>query len=175
MNEEYSISACHENDFSWIRCDGKGSFANSPMLKDWCEGEIDAGATCIVVDLEECKAMDSTFMGTMAGLAMRLLKLPGGKLQVAEPSERNRKSLEDLGLDVLMEIDPEDASWRELKDGVRSKLVVCKTSDENLGQGTHVLDAHKKLCEADEKNIEKFGTVLDYLEAEVKAKEADKQ
>ena len=102
MSEEYSISACHENEFSWIRCEGKGSFVNSPMLKDWCEQEINAGVSCIVVDLEECKGMDSTFMGTMAGLAMRLMKLPGGKLQVAEPSECNRKSLEDLGLDALM-------------------------------------------------------------------------
>lgn len=101
-------------------------------------------------------------------------QITGGKLQVAEPGERNRKSLEDLGLDVLMEIDPEDASWRDVMDGVRSRLVACKTSDEDLGRGVHVLDAHKKLCEADEKNIEKFGTVLDYLEAEVQAKDADK-
>jgi anti-sigma B factor antagonist len=173
VSEDYSISACHENEFSWIRCEGKGSFVNSPMLKDWCEEEIKAGVTCIVVDLEECKGMDSTFMGTMAGLAMRLLKLPGGKLQVAEPSERNRKSLEDLGLDVLMEIDPQEASWQDLKENVRSNLVACKASEENLGQGVHVLDAHRKLCEADDRNAQKFGTVLDYLEAEVKAKEQD--
>jgi len=32
----------------------------------------------------------------------------------------------------------------------------------------HVLDAHKLLCEADENNDEKFSTVLDVLEAELK-------
>ena len=72
-----------------------------------------AGVSSIVVDLEECKGMDSTFMGTMAGLAMRLMKIPGGKLQVAAPSDRSRKSLEDLGLDVLMDIDPQESSWRD--------------------------------------------------------------
>ena len=145
------------------------------MVKDWCEREIAAGVTSIVVDLEQCKGMDSTFMGTMAGLAMRLMKVPGGKLQVAEPSERNRKSLEDLGLDVLMEIDPQESSWRNSMEGIRAKLVACKADEEKIGQGVHVLDAHRKLCEADKRNTEKFGTVLDYLEAEVKAKEADNE
>ncbi|MDG1357893.1 MAG: STAS domain-containing protein [Akkermansiaceae bacterium] len=173
MSEEYSISAYHNNEFSWIRCDGKGSFINSPLVKDWCEKELGAGATCIVVDLEECKGMDSTFMGTMAGLAMRLMKLPKGRLQIAGPSERSRKSLEDLGLDVLMDIDPEEASWRQSIEDIRANLVACRGSDEKVGQGVHVLDAHRKLCEADNRNTEKFGTVVDYLEAEVKAKQSD--
>ncbi len=173
MSEEYSISAYHNNEFSWIRCDGKGSFINSPVIKDWCEKELGAGATRIVIDLEECKGMDSTFMGTMAGLAMRLMKLPEGRLQIAGPSERSRKSLEDLGLDVLMDIDPQEASWRQSIEDIRANLVACRGSDEKVGQGVHVLDAHRKLCEADNRNTEKFGTVLDYLEAEVKAKQSD--
>lgn len=175
MSEEYSISAYHGSDFSWIRCDGKGSFLSSPVIKDWCEKELQSGSTCIVVDLENCKGMDSTFMGTMAGLAMRLMKLPEGKLQIAGPSERSRKSLEDLGLDVLMEIDPEDAGWQKTISDVRSKLVVCEGSVPKVSQGVHVLDAHRKLCEADNRNTEKFGTVLDYLEAEVKAKQDDNE
>lgn len=175
MSEENSISACHEDEFSWIRCEGKGSFLNSPTLKDWCEREIENGANCIVVDLQACKGMDSTFMGTMAGLAMKLMKLPEGKLQVADPGERTRKSLEDLGLDVLMQIDPADACWRSLSNDIRSRLATCEASQEKLSQGVHVLDAHKKLCEADARNTQKFGTVLDYLEAEVKAKESTDQ
>lgn len=175
MSKDNSISASHESEFSWIRCDGKGSFLNSPMLKDWCEREIANGVTCIVVDLEGCKGMDSTFMGTMAGLAMRLMKLPEGKLQVAEPGERNRKSLEDLGLDVLMQIDPKDACWRSKISDVRSNLETCEVMQGKVDQAPHVLEAHKKLCEADENNTRKFGTVLDFLEAEVKAKESAKQ
>ena len=171
MSEEYSISAYHDNDCSWIRCDGKGSFLSSPIIKNWCENELKAGATRIVVDLENCKGMDSTFMGTMAGLAMRLMKLPEGKLQIAGPSDRSRKSLEDLGLDVLMEIDPKDADWQNSIGDVRSKLVACEELAPRVNQGVHVLDAHRKLCEADNRNTEKFGTVLDYLEAEVKTKE----
>ena len=144
-------------------------------MKDWCEQEIANGTTCLVIDLAGCKGMDSTFMGTMAGLAMRLMKLPEGKLQVAEPGDRNRKSLEDLGLDVLMQIDPVDAFWRSQISDVRAHLKPCETIQAKIDQAPHVLEAHKKLCEADEDNTRKFGTVLDFLEAEVKAKESAKK
>ncbi|MEJ6571678.1 MAG: STAS domain-containing protein [Akkermansiaceae bacterium] len=175
MSKYNSISALHGSEFSWIRCDGKGSFLNSPMLKDWCEQEVANGTTCLVVDLAGCKGMDSTFMGTMAGLAMRLMKLPEGKLQVAEPGDRNRKSLEDLGLDVLMQIDPADALWRSHISDVRDNLKPCELIQDKVDQAPHILESHRKLCEADEGNTQKFGTVLDFLEAEVKAKESAKK
>ncbi|NWK57316.1 hypothetical protein HW115_16975 [Verrucomicrobiaceae bacterium N1E253] len=114
--------------------------------------------------------MDSTFMGTLAGLAMRLMKRPRGTLQIAEPGEKNRKSLEDLGLDVLMSIEPEDAAWRHRLEHVRSHLKPYAEEERKPANAPEVLEAHRKLVEADERNNEKFGTVLDFLEAEVKAK-----
>ena len=76
-----------------------------------------------MVDLGECTGMDSTFMGTLAGMAARLSALDRGVLQIADPGERNRRSLEDLGLDFLMEIDPPAAVWRGRVDAIRSRLV----------------------------------------------------
>jgi hypothetical protein len=111
-------------------------------------------------------------MGTMAGIAMKLAKLPNGQLDVANPGEKNCNSLEDLGLGVLMNIDPQDAEWKKQIPDIEKKLQPYAVVTEKPGTGSHVLDAHKKLCEADEKNTEKFGTVLEFLEAEVKAKES---
>ena len=174
MITEPSILASHESEFSWIRCEGKGSFKNSSTLKDWCESEIKLGAKCLVVDLEACKGMDSTFMGTLAGLAMRLMKIPEGKLQVAEPGEKNRNSLEDLGLDSLIQIDPDGTSWSDQIDEIRNKLEPCEPCSDSFREGDSVLEAHIKLCEADSRNSEKFATVLDYLGAEVEAKKKRK-
>ena len=112
-------------------------------------------------------------MGTMAGIAMKLAKLPDGKMEVASPGDKNRSSLEDLGLDVLMTIDPEDAEWQQQFDEIEGKLHSCEASCEKIEQASHVLGAHQNLCDADEKNNEKFGTVLEFLEAEVKAKESE--
>ena len=174
MSAENSILIHRESEFSWIRCEGKGSFLNSPALKKWADGEIDDGAGCVVVDLAACTGMDSTFMGTLAGLAMRLMKQASGALEIAEPGERNRKSLEDLGLDALMTIEPENALWGEQLDRVRSQLKPYDGASNKPANAPAVLEAHQKLCEADDRNTEKFGTVLDFLEAEVKAKKDSK-
>lgn len=130
------------------------------------------GINHIVIDLSQCTGMDSTFMGTMAGIAMKLMKQSGGKLEVAKPGDKNRQSLEDLGLDVLMSIDPEDAEWQNQIEDIECKLSPCEVPTEKVNKATHVLDAHKKLCDADENNQRKFGTVLEFLEAEVKAKQS---
>lgn len=154
------------DDFSWIRCEGKGSFTNSPQMKQWAETHVAAGKHCVVIDLELCTGMDSTFMGTMAGIAMRIAKLPDGVLQVTGASDKNRSSLEDLGLSMLLEIEPENADWQANISNIRSSLKAMTESDA-VDSTQHVLDAHKLLCEADESNDEKFSTVLDVLEAEL--------
>lgn len=160
--------------FSWIRFEGKGSFMNSPVIKAFGDGRIGAGETHLVVDLEACTGMDSTFMGTLAGMAARLSALEGGGLQIAEPGERNRRSLEDLGLDFLMEIDPPDAAWRGNLDAIRAELHAPQVSG-TLGRAQrarHVLDAHQALAEINDENACGFAGVVSQLEKEMETKSA---
>ena len=139
---------------------------NSPKLKAWADEQLKSGIVHIVIDLEVCTGMDSTFMGTMAGLAMRLVKTPGGILEVASANEKNSQSLDDLGLSSLMQINPESASWSGQEGGIRKSLI--EYGQVNSADRTqHVFDAHKTLCDADDSNNEKFSTVLDCLEAEL--------
>lgn len=139
---------------------------NSPQMKTWAESQIKNGILTIVVDLELCTGMDSTFMGTMAGMAMKLAKKQGGSLQVAGASDKNRRSLEDLGLSMLLKIDPKDAPWQNNLTSIRSSLKEHSTA-EQVDKTQHVLDAHKILCQAHGSNDDKFATVLDVLEAEL--------
>ncbi len=150
--------------FVWIRLKGKGSFANSPSLRGFIERSMESGETRFVIDLGECPAMDSTFMGTLAGLAMRLSKNPEGRLQLNGVCERNRESLGDLGLDELLEIDPVDSEWRPHVDDVRETLEPLEEDGEESADPEHLLEAHRKLCEASEGNVKKFSTVLEVLE-----------
>lgn len=167
VNDNNKILVGKFKSISWIRCEGKGSFNNSQRMKQWAEAHIDAGGNVIVVDLEECTGMDSTFMGTMAGIAMKLAKLPNGVLQVVGANHRNKSSLEDLGLCMLLEVDPENPEWKPNMNSMRASLKEGPELSTN-DSFEHVLDAHKLLCEADENNDEKFSTVLDVLEAELK-------
>jgi anti-anti-sigma factor len=149
--------------YVWVRINGKGSFNSSPPLKGFVERRIESGETRFVIDLGDCPAMDSTFMGTLAGLAMRLAKSSGGRLQLNGVCDRNRQSLEDLGLDELIDIDPADTEWRAHVDDVRGSLEPVQDEAE-ASDAAHVLEAHRQLCEASEENVKKFATVRDVLE-----------
>ncbi len=167
VTQEATILAGVFDGFTWIRCEGKGSFANSPVLKGYAEARIAAGEKLIVVDLGACGGMDSTFMGTLAGIAAGLA--PGaGSLQVAEPGDRNRRSLEDLGLDFVMSVDPPDAVWRVAIDSVRSALEpVLAGSKPGISQrALEVLEAHRNLSSLNPANAAAFKDVVRSLERE---------
>jgi len=145
---------------------------NSPVVKAFGDERIAAGETRLVVDLGACTGMDSTFMGTLAGAAARLSALDGGVLQIADPGERNRRSLEDLGLDFLMEIDPPAAIWRGKVEAIRSELKPPQPPG-TLGQiqrTRHVLEAHQNLTDINDKNAREFGNVVSMLENELAGK-----
>jgi anti-sigma B factor antagonist len=157
--------------FSWIRCEGKGSFMNSLAVKEFGEARIDAGVMRLVIDLEKCVAMDSTFMGTLAGMANRI-KEQGGKLQVTGASDKSRNSLEDLGLDFLMEINVDDEVWADVRGQARDLLKekVAGVKAGTVMRARHVLEAHEVLSEANEANEKKFSEVVKLLEEELAVK-----
>lgn len=164
--------------FCWARCEGKGDFRCSSTLKECAEEFLKAGCHCIVVDLEACTGMDSTFMGVLAGLAMRIKNCQGGgRLEVAGANEKNRASLEDLGLDALMEIDPTAAVWQENKDAWRANL--CRwVKGKPLSQQDRcreVLEAHQTLCAANPANVVKFDEVVKMLQQELQPESGIKQ
>ena len=158
--------------FSWIRCEGKGSFLNSSAVKVFGDERISAGEKCLVVDLGACTGMDSTFMGTLAGMAARLSASEGAVLQIADPGSRNRRSLEDLGLDFLMEIDPPASVWRGKMDTIREGLYPPQhpATNSQLQRAIQVLEAHKVLADTSDQNAGKFSDIVTLLEAEVAEK-----
>jgi len=173
VTAENAILVGNFDGFTWIRCEGKGSFLTSPALKEFAEARIALGERCIVVDLGGCTGMDSTFMGTLAGLSARL-SAPGGKVQVADAGDRNRRSLEDLGIDFLVEIDPPVAPWRGKVDEIRLALAPLQPPGLPglLDRAKHVLEAHKVLSSANGENAKKFAGVVSLLEAEVASKQS---
>src|SRR5215831_8403547 len=88
----------------WIRVEGNGSSTNSTALKEFAKEVIDRGAREFIVDLSNCPVMDSTFMGTLAGISLRLRELGEGCLYVVNLNERNAESVCSLGLDQLFNV-----------------------------------------------------------------------
>ena len=129
------------------------------------------GETHFVIDLGSCTGMDSTFMGFLAGLATGLNKTKGW-VQIADPGERNRKSLEDLGLDFLVDIEPTNAPWCGKIEEIRGELIpfTPKQLMDAHDRARHVLESHQTLAETSEENADRFENVLKILEKEVLGK-----
>lgn len=165
----------HEfSDCLWVRCSSRGCFVNSPALKALAEKYLEKGGRYIVVDLEICPGVDSTFMGTLAGLARRCMALDGS-IQVASPTPRTRAAMEGLGLDMMLEIDPPDAPWQSelaLRREVLSQDENAAVEEERrelseMARTKHVLEAHNMLRSMNKKNDETFGYVCETLEEDL--------
>jgi anti-sigma B factor antagonist len=149
----------------WVRVEGKGNFLNSGSLKQFAQEMVNRGYREFVFDLEHCAMMDSTFMGTMAAVALRLKELGQGHLHVVHCGDRSRELLSGLGLDQIFEIRSNGAMAPE-----------CEKMKENARDGAErekkeraetMLEAHEALCEAAPENLSRFKDVLDYLKQDL--------
>lgn len=154
----------------WVRVEGRGSFQNSAGLKEFSQQMIQKGFRKFVVDLKKCELMDSTFVGTLAGVVLRLVKIIGqGNMQVINVNERNMDLLKNLGLDHLFEIQsPENSSHISPPLKVK-RLKETKPIEPDVLYDA-IYSAHKALIEAHAENEPLFKDVLEYLQEE-KAKQ----
>ena len=111
-----------------IRVQGKGSFQNSAGVKRFAKAMVNRGFRDFVVDLAACPVMDSTFMGTLTGIAFRLRELGHGGLHVINSNERNTNLLEGLGLDQILSLENgsggTSAALRDAEFGAEEALPV---------------------------------------------------
>jgi len=146
----------------WVKVEGKGSFLNSGNLKEFAREMLDRGYREFVVDLADCAMMDSTFMGTMASVALRLKELGRGHLHIVHCRNRSQELLSGLGLDQIFDIHANGARAPEcgaLEQATGGKL----TEAQKQEQAETMLEAHEALCEAAPENLFRFKDVLDFL------------
>src|SRR4051812_6014780 len=120
---------------------------------------VSRGYREFIVDLQNCVMMDSTFMGTLAGVALRLKELGNGHLHVVRCGTRNRDLLSGLGLDQIFSIHSEDLSAPRCTD-LNGDEPSPVSSEEKREQAQTMLDAHEALCEAAPENFTRFKDVL---------------
>jgi anti-anti-sigma regulatory factor len=160
MKEGSKILASCADRIVWIRVEGNGSSAESTAMRDFAKETIRRGAREFIVDLRNCPVMDSTFMGTLAGISLWLRELGEGYLFLVNLNERNAESLCSLGLDRLFNV-----RVRATKgDGqaLRLPLKVDRTARVQT-----MLEAHEALIKAAPENLPKFKDVIQYLEEEL--------
>ncbi len=160
MNPQPSILVGTTDRAVWVRVEGKGSFLNSTGLKEFAKEMTNRGFREFIVDLKNCPVMDSTFMGTLAGIALRLRELGQGRLQVINLNDRNRDLLTNLGLDQLFII-----GWcaRGASPGPGDQPLEINGADDKATRAATMLEAHEACVQANPENAAKFKDVLEFL------------
>lgn len=148
-----------------MKVEGKGSFLNSGNLKEFTREMVNRGYREFVIDLEKCAMMDSTFMGTMAGVALRLKELGHGHLRVVHCGERSRNLLSGLGLDQIFNIHANGSVAPECQ--LLKRESANGAGDQKTKTAQEMLDAHEALCEVAPQNVARFKDVLDYLKQDL--------
>jgi anti-anti-sigma factor len=149
----------------WVKVAGKGSFLNSGNLKEFAREMIQRGYRKFIVDLNDCATMDSTFMGTMAGVALRLKELGGGDLRVVHCPPRSHELLSGLGLDQIFSIQSNGSQAPACL--LLKPSEPTSANEQKSEQKKDMLDAHEALCQAAPENLLRFKDVLDYLKQDL--------
>jgi len=160
MNKEthYKVHVTPENAF--VRVFQKASFLNCAPLRSFFEECLVVGRRNYVVDFQECSSMDSTFLGILVGLAMKLRKFEDdGRLTLINLKDRNLETVRNLGIHKIADVNPDDLSSdeRELND------LESNEDRESVGSET-ICQAHKTLMELNERNSKMFCDVVNFLE-----------
>jgi anti-sigma B factor antagonist len=156
MNPGSEILVSCADRIVWVRVEGKGSSTNSRALRDFAKEMIHRGAREFIVDLRNCPVMDSTFMGTLAGISL-WLRERGEGLSVVNLNERNAESLCSLGLDQLFNVQVSTIN----KDG---QALPIPLKEDRTARAQTMLEAHEALIKTAPENLPKFKDVIQYLE-----------
>jgi len=163
-------------DLGFIKVVGRGSFQNSGCLKAFYQQLLKEGVARFVVDLESCTYLDSTFLGILLGLGLKLKESGPGRLHILNANPRNLELLKNLGLDRLINIDaPAPNGFGGMRGGNGSnptglnglkeeqfQEIPCPIPTRSEAAPT-ILEAHENLMEFDARNVPKFKDVVEFL------------
>lgn len=147
-----------------VKINGRATYLNSAPVYDFFKNLIASGRRRFVVDFHNCQAMDSTFMGILAGAGLMLHKtVPPGELVLARLNQRNLELVQNLGLHRIMHVDqgafPQPAEGLHIQPTASAKTEVEKAR--------LILQAHENLVEIDETNRARFQDVIIFLKNQI--------
>lgn len=140
----------------WIRVDGRGSFQNSTGLKEFAAQMTKRGHREFVVDLKNCELMDSTFLGTLTGIALGLA--PDGRLSAVRANERNLTVMRNLGLDRILNVEA------PVEVRAPGRLEDAEPNPPQAARRETIVEAHENLVAANPENAVRFKDVLEFLQ-----------
>lgn len=151
-----------------IKVNGRASYLNSGPLSEFLNLQISKGKKKFVFDFRDCLGMDSTFLGLLAGLAMKLKQ--NGSIALVNVKDRNLELVENLGLDKIIKVNPKDyEKWIAHK---KEAILQSMQEPNKPVEAKTILEAHENLIKVDPiNNKSKLQDVVSYLKQHIQEKE----
>jgi anti-anti-sigma factor len=156
-----TLSVCVRGHTACVRVSGRANFTSSVDFKRLVQQLQDGGCDELVLDLHECRLMDSTFLGVLASLASKCEETGRAghrcAVELFRPSERVSELLENLGVLELFKIInqvPPFECFQPIEEGDVSKVELTQTC----------LEAHQTLMGTTPENQDRFKDVTEYFE-----------
>jgi anti-anti-sigma factor len=102
---EAKILMTRDGDIGVIKIVGVGNFQQAVVFKTAYTELIAEGVGEFVVDLSACEQLDSTFLGIILGLALKLRQMgKGGLVHVIHPNDMIKSLFRGTGLDQIFDM-----------------------------------------------------------------------
>ena len=152
MREEVKFMVKVTGATAYMAVSGRPTYLNCRCAADFLNAVLEKGCAHVVLDFANCTGMDSTFLGMIAGIALKLNKT-GGDVTMLNLNERNRELVDNLGIFKLVKI-----GESQDQTGGASELQ-CSGS----ASYANILGAHENLIEADSSNLSKLEDVITFM------------
>jgi anti-anti-sigma factor len=157
-----TVQVGYKDDLVLIRITGRGIFVNCQFLKRHINEILDQGYKKVVVDCRDCDYMDSSFLGSLTGIAIRLRKQYNTKLEMANMKPKVKETLYTIGLNHIFRL----VENRDLS-GIPITTVLPLDPGDHSSLAQNMLEAHDHLIEINQDNKERFSDVRDALKKEL--------
>ncbi len=143
----------------FVKVLNKASYLNCEPMRKFFDEQNERGCNNFIIDFQSCSSMDSTFLGILVSVAIKVRKsAEGGSFTLLNLRGRNLETVCNLGIHQIADI-----SSDEVNDVGELENLSSKPS--NLNANVHTIyKAHKALMSLNEKNLRVFSDVVSYLE-----------
>jgi len=143
---------------------------NSLGIPTFLRAMFRCGCTKVAIDLENCRGMDSTFLGVMADAATNLPKHGETSLVILNASDKNKQELATVGLLPLVKI--VEKPYHPPAGLDLQKVDFFHLPDSDTERIKEIKRLHEQLVNLNEKNKEQFGSFISMLEEELQETKA---
>lgn len=166
-NDNANVSVWVGEEFVCIKLEGRANFQCGVAFKAVVQSLFEKGHRRFVIEASGCQLMDSTFLGVLAAVALRIApktsSAPATRLELLNPTERVLDTLDNLGIKDYFIITKSGAR----PDGDYTPVGNPPIGPDRKETTQTCLEAHRLLMELNPANVAKFKDVTKFLEEDL--------